>query len=104
MNTNKNKIPRIKKNDTRSEVVRNSISDPDGFRPATKEELLAVDLAKELKDKKGLASYLGFTKKYPEEFLRQILAEVKMTPNNKIKKSRGAMFTYLVYHYAKKLA
>jgi len=66
------------------------------FKPRTREELLAVDLAKALDDYKGLSLYISFAKKYPESLLRKILGQVKEIPQEKIKKSRGALFNYLV--------
>jgi biotin operon repressor len=66
------------------------------FKPRTREELLAVDLAKALDDYKGLLLYISFAKKYPESLLRKILGQVKEIPQEKIKKSRGALFNYLV--------
>ncbi len=67
-----------------------------GFRPKSREELLALDLAKALNDFKGLPLYISFAKKYPESFLRETLSGVLETPRNKIRKSRAALFNYLV--------
>lgn len=71
-------------------------------KPKTREELLALDLAEALHDSKGLPFYLSLTKKYPESLLRQILGEVKEVLPEKIKKSRGALFNYLIQRYAQK--
>jgi DNA-binding transcriptional MocR family regulator len=71
------------------------------FRPRTKTEQLALELAEALNDQNGLALYLSYTKKYPESFLRRILGVVKKIPNEKIKKSRGALFNHLIQKYAK---
>ncbi len=67
-----------------------------GFKPKTREELLAVDIAKALNDEKGLAYYLSLSRKYPEFILRDVLGQVKETPVDKIKKSKGALFNYLI--------
>ena len=67
-----------------------------GFKPETKEELLALDLAQGLNDLQGLQFYLSYARRYPESFLRKILAEVRQIPAIKIKKSRGALFNHLV--------
>lgn len=72
------------------------------FRPRNKQESLALELAEALDDLQGLRLYLSYTKKYPEELLRQVLAEVKGIPLNKIKKSRGALFNHLVKTYGEK--
>ncbi|MFQ6031846.1 MAG: helix-turn-helix domain-containing protein [Candidatus Zixiibacteriota bacterium] len=73
-----------------------------GFRPKTRQELLALDLADALNDHKGLALYLSYARKYPESLLRKVLGEVKEIPVEKIKKSRAALFNYLIKQYAKK--
>ena len=66
------------------------------FQPRTKEELLAVDLAVALDDYQGLLLYISLAKKYPERLLRRILEQVRGIPQEKIKKSRGALFNHLV--------
>lgn len=66
----------------------------------TKEELLASDIAQSLGEENNVKIYLAYAHKYPELFLRRILSEVKKTPSHKIKKSRGALFAYLVRFYA----
>lgn len=73
-----------------------------GGEPQTREELLALDLAKALNDLKGLPLYLSYSKKYPETLLRKVLGEVKEIPTEKIKKSRGALFNHLIQKYAQK--
>jgi hypothetical protein len=57
---------------------------------------LAYELAHTLSDIEALPVYLGFTQKYQEEFLRKILLRVMSIPDQKIKRTRGALFTYLV--------
>ena len=66
------------------------------FKPKTKEELLALDTASALFDLENLALYLSYAKKYPEMLMRKILGKVKEIPDGKIKKSRGALFNYLM--------
>ena len=66
------------------------------FEPQTKEELLALDLAHALDDLPNLACYISLTKKYPEYLMRRTLAVVKAIPQVKIRKSRGALFNYLI--------
>ena len=66
------------------------------FQPKTREELLALDLALALNDLRGLAFYLDCAYKYPDPVLREIAGHVKQIPMEKIKKSRGALFNYLV--------
>jgi hypothetical protein len=57
---------------------------------------LANDLADTLKDPNSVALFLTFAKKYKEEFLRDILEKVMALPDRHIKKTRGALFTFLV--------
>jgi len=61
-----------------------------------KDNRLAYELASALNDKEALGVYIAFTKKYQEDFLKGILLRVMSIPNNKIKRTRGALFTYLV--------
>lgn len=73
----------------------------ENFIPHTPQELLAVDLARGLDDSENLAFYLHCTKHYPEPILRSLFSKVKNVPAEKIKKSRGALFNYLIQKYAK---
>jgi len=75
---------------------------PKAFKPESREELLASDLAEGLNDQKNLPLYIYYAKKYPESFLRRILGVVKEIPDDKIKKSRGALFSYLIKKHAEK--
>ena len=69
--------------------------------PLTKEELLAKDLAKGLDDEANLRFYLSVCRKYPEQILREIYGQVKQVPKNKIRKSKGALFNYLIQKHEK---
>lgn len=90
----------ILNNDIEDKNSLDSNDDPfKGFRPKTREELLALDLAEALKDYQALALYLSYVKKYPEWVLRKVLGEVKEIPIEKIKKSKGALFNYLIQKY-----
>ena len=62
---------------------------------------LAMDIASALGDHKNLALYISYSRRYPVWLLRKVLGEVKEIPAEKIKKSRGALFNYLVQKYAK---
>ena len=57
---------------------------------------LAYEIADALHDREALPLYLSFTRKYHEAFLRNILMRVLSIPDEKIKRTRGALFTYLV--------
>ena len=72
------------------------------FTPQTQAELLAQDVAAALNDRENLALYLSFAKKYPEALIRRVLGQVRDIPDAKIKKSRGALFNYLIQRYGGK--
>ncbi len=87
-------------------IDRNDINDIDTKNEfnslfLTKEELLARDLAAGLDDELNLRFYLSVCRKYPEEFLRKIYSQIKEIPLNKIRKSRGALFNYLIQKHEK---
>jgi hypothetical protein len=65
-----------------------------------KKNRLALDMAEALNDKEALPLYLSFVEKYPEKLLKKILAKVLAMPENKIRKTRGALFNYLIHQHA----
>jgi len=69
------------------------------FIPRNRQELLALDLAERLDDYEGIALYISYSKKYPESILRRVLSQVMEIPDEKIRKSRGALFNHLVKRY-----
>jgi len=71
------------------------------FRPKNRKETLALEIAESLNDRKNLGLYLSYIKRYPEAVIWKAYGEVKEKPFGKIKKSKGALFTYLVQKYAK---
>lgn len=102
VNTNNNKLTRnINNNDRRNKNFLNFNSFK-GFKPKTRKELLALDLTRELNDCKSLPLYLHYCKKYPESVIRKALGEVKETPLERIKKSKAALFSYLIKKYAQR--
>ncbi len=66
---------------------------------ATREGQLASEFAEGLGDTKNIRYYISATLEHSERFLRDIYRKVKETPEHRIKKSRGALFTYLVQKY-----
>ena len=62
----------------------------------TKEQKLAREIADALNDMEAISIYEGFALKYKEEFLRRILQRVLSIPQDQIRKTRGALFTYLI--------
>ena len=63
---------------------------------STNEEKLAREIAIALDDLVALPIYEKFATKYSEGFLRKILQKVLSVPEKDIRKTRGALFTYLV--------
>jgi hypothetical protein len=57
---------------------------------------LANEIASTLDDHDSIQLHLMYTAKYQETFLRQLLAKVMSIPDEKIRKTRGALYTYLV--------
>jgi hypothetical protein len=60
------------------------------------EKTLAYELASALNDIEALPVYTAFVEKYQEAFLRKTLNRVMSIPDEKIRRTRGALFTYLV--------
>lgn len=100
---NDNEIDNVKDINNIDSNDNDSIDIDKGNNPfsLTKEELLAMDLAEGLNDRANLGFYISVCRKYPEDFLRKIYAEVKEVPLSKIKKSKGALFNYLIQKYDK---
>jgi DNA-binding transcriptional MocR family regulator len=99
--TNKTKLTRINNNVVVS-VSQKKL--PTERRPLTREELLALDISEVLDDQRNIKQYLHFARKFPESILREFLSQVKQTPPEKIKKSRAALFVYLVKQYDQQTA
>jgi len=57
---------------------------------------LANEIAETLKDRDALPYYLTLTRKYHEDYLREVLAKVMTIDETQIRKTRGALFTFLV--------
>ncbi|MFA5393972.1 MAG: hypothetical protein WC081_06195 [Candidatus Ratteibacteria bacterium] len=99
---NKGRYDGIDNNINNNAVVRNSTyMDNENVSLFTKNELLAMEISNGLNDKESLRAYLSLCRKYPEPFLRKVYKEVKELPIEKIKKSRGALFTYLIQKLCK---
>lgn len=64
-----------------------------------RQDLLARDLAKALHDDVNLACYRAFVQRYPEALLRSAAGYVAALPPEKITRSRGAYFVWLVHRY-----
>lgn len=101
-NTNKNYINRINNKNVDKKFINPNFKSVKRRKPKTREELLALDIAKGLNDYDSLSIYLSYAKKYPESLLRKLLGEIKEVPEEKIRKGRAAFFNYLIKIYAKK--
>jgi len=97
--TNDNDLTR-KINDTDTDNIKTGEHKKE-FTPKTREELLALDLADALNDRRGLAMYLSYSRRFPESLLRKALGEAKEIPEEQIRKSRAALFNHLVRKYVK---
>lgn len=62
----------------------------------TKEEKIAREIADALDDMEALTVYEDFALTYSETFLRKTLQRVLSIPREQIRKTPGALFTYLV--------
>jgi hypothetical protein len=69
---------------------------------APQEIRLAWEIAESLEDEEAYPLYLHFAEKYKEDHLRKLVERVLSIPKEKIKKTRGALFTYLVTHHESK--
>lgn len=65
------------------------------------ENLLAIEIAESLNDQKSLPLYQQMTNKYSPVFLREKLREALAVPPEKVRKNRGALFTWMVKNHAK---
>lgn len=90
-------VSKLDTNNTNKQEINNNI-----VVSVKKEDLFAQDIADFLNDQTHIETYKKYVQQYPESFLRKIISEVKLTPLHKIKKSRHALFTYLIHYYANK--
>ena len=60
---------------------------------------LAHEIADRLNDPEALSLYLSFTQQIDHEKLREILNKVCSIPEKEIRRTRGALFTFLVNQY-----
>jgi hypothetical protein len=57
---------------------------------------LASEIAETLGDRDSLALHLQYVRKYKEEFLRKVLTKVMSLPDEKIRKTRAALYVFLI--------
>lgn len=70
------------------------------YHPQTEEDKLAVKIATEFADFTHLPVYVAFCRRYPLPVIRKAFEATQRFPPEKIRKSKGALFIYLVKHYA----
>jgi len=70
------------------------------FTPKSSQDWLALDICQILGDSDNLPLYLSYVRKYSPKIIQMAFDAARELPANKIKKTRGALFTYLVKHYA----
>jgi len=66
------------------------------------ETQLAYELAEALNDKEAIQMYISYVHRFSESLLREMLVKVLSVPENKIRKTRGALFNYLIQQHAAK--
>lgn len=64
-----------------------------------REDLLARRIAETFNDLGCLRSYLICCRKYPATIIERAFRDARSIPQARIKKSRAALFFYLVKHY-----
>jgi hypothetical protein len=90
--SNKRIVISFKSNDRRK--FKNSLRSPYHMNHSKAE--LAQEIADTLNDLEALPLYESFTRRYSEKYLRAQLAKAMAIPSHKIKRTRGALFTFLV--------
>jgi len=69
--------------------------------PQSQQDRLATELAERLDDPNGLRFYRKITRIYAEPYIRQILHQALAFDERLIRKSRGALFTWLLHRTAR---
>lgn len=69
--------------------------------PQSQQDRLAAELAERLNDPKGFRFYQRMTRIYAEPYIRQILHQALAFDERLIRKSRGALFTWLLHRTAR---
>jgi len=70
--------------------------------PTKSKDELAKEIANAFKEKHRLTLYQYIFQGYDESVIRKAYEEAKKVPEDRIKKSRSALFFYLLYKYAEK--
>lgn len=67
----------------------------------SKEYKLACEIADALNDMDSLEIHISFAESFNESVLRKIFNRVMSIPEDKIKRTRGALYTYLVKNHGR---
>ena len=67
----------------------------------SKEYKLAYEIAEALNDLDSLEIHISFAQSFNESVLRKIFNRVMSIPEEKIKRTRGALYTYLVKNHGR---
>lgn len=70
--------------------------------PNTKQEYMTQLIARTFNDEGKLQLYRTYCKKYSLNLIERAFAEARSYPTDRIKKSRAAIFFYLIKQYAHK--
>jgi hypothetical protein len=82
-------------------VINNMVQAPvDNSAKSTKREHLAFMIADAFNDLSQIKLYVTYCKKHPLTVIHRAFAEAKSYPEARIKKSRAAIFFYLLKTYA----
>ncbi len=71
------------------------------FTPKTEGDRLALEIARTFEDETRLPKYQHLCAYYDLDIVKRVFFEVQRIPQEKIKKSKGALLTYLVKKYGK---
>jgi hypothetical protein len=71
------------------------------FTPKTKQDRLAWTIAQGLGEQEFVAIFRSLVLHYPEKVIQRAYEEALAFPAAKVRKSRGAIFNYLVKKYAR---
>jgi hypothetical protein len=74
----------------------------DKANAVTKRKHLAYMMAKSFNDLGQVNLYINYCKKYPLNIIYRAFSEAKNFPQEKIKKSRAAIFFYLIKIYVRR--
>ena len=69
------------------------------FKPLNAEDQLALDIAKAFEDENHIPMYRSLISKFDKTAIKRAFDEAQAIPESKIKKSRTALFIYLVKKY-----